>query len=113
VSSVPKDTLLRGVRVSGVSELGCVPVSSVGWLRGVRVRGVDQLSRVTARSALALPDGLPHQSPRKVLSVAMNELRRAAEANRFERVARRLAALAEGRSKRITWSSRKSPRGVC
>ena len=113
VSSVPRDTLLRGVRVSGVSELPSVPVSGVGWLRGVPVRGVDRFPCVSVRSALALPDDQLHQSPREVLSVAMNELRRAGEAKRFQRIARRLAAVAEGRSQRVTWSSRKSLRGVC
>jgi hypothetical protein len=113
VSSVPRNTLLRGVRVSGVGQLSCVPVSSVGWLPGVPVRGVGRLRCRSTRAALALPDGQSHQSPREVLSVAMNELRRAGEAKRFSRIARRLAVLADGRSERVTWSSRKSLRGVC
>jgi hypothetical protein len=72
------------------------------------------LRGVSLRHALAsFPDGQSHQSPREVLSVAMNEIRRAAEARKFARVARRLAGLAQGRSKRVTWSSVKSPRGVC
>lgn len=112
MSSVPRDTLLRGVSVSSVGQLRGVQFSGVR-LRSVPVRGVGQLRGVRVRSALALPDGQSHQSPREVLSVALNELRRAAEARKFSRVARRLAALAEGRIERITWSSRKSLRGVC
>ena len=126
MSSVPRETVSCGVRVSSVGQLRSVDVRGVGLLRGVPVRGVPlrgvrvgcvhQLRGV--RSALALPDGLSHQSPREVLSVAMQELRRAAGARKFSRVARRLAALAEGRSERVTWSSRtwpsrKSLRGVC
>lgn len=131
VSSVPRETLLRGVRVSGVGQL-CgvglrgVDVSGVGRLRSlrasgvepsssVRVSGVQQLRGVRSRSALAfaLPDVRLHQSPREVLRATMHELRRAAEAKRFLRIARRLAGLARGRTERVLWSSRKSLRGVC
>ena len=101
MSSVSRGIQLRGVRMS-----------TVGGSRDVRVSGVGQWRCVSARLALALPDGQSHQSPREVLGVAMNELRRAAEAKRFMRLARRLADIAEGRIERVTWSSRKSPRGV-
>jgi hypothetical protein len=43
----------------------------------------------------------------------MEHLRRAAEAKRGMRIAKRLADLAEGKAERVKWSSRKSLRGVC
>jgi hypothetical protein len=120
VRSVPRDVRvsgvdqLSGVHVSGVQQLlgvNGVHVSGLQQLPGVRVSGVQQLRDV--RSALALPDGRLHESPREVLRATMHELRRASEAKRFLRIARRLAGLAEGRTERVTWSSRKSLRGVC
>lgn len=144
MSSVPREALLRSVRVSGVcvsgvcvsgvSELRGLPVSgvdrfgSVGMsgvarlrslrsggvaLCGVRASSVQRFSSVRSCSALALPEGRLHQSPREVLRATMHELRRAAEANRFSRIARRLAGLAEGKKERVAWSSRKSLRGAC
>jgi hypothetical protein len=126
VRSVPRESLLRGVRVSGVDQLFSVHVSGVQQLprvsgvrvsslqlRDVRVSGVQQLRGVRLRSALALPESRLHQSPREVLRATMHELRRAAEAKRFLRIAGRLAGLAKGRTERVTWSSRKSLRGVC
>lgn len=107
---------LFGVHVSGVEQLrgvSGVRVSGLQHLPGMRVSGVQQLRDVRLRSALALPDGRLHQSPREVLRATMHELRRASEAKRFMRIARRLAGLAEGRTERVTWSSRKSLRGVC
>jgi hypothetical protein len=88
VSGVQKSTVLRGVSVSGV-----------GRLRALRVR-------------TEFPKSASPQYPREVLALAMNELRRAAEAKKCRRIARRLANLAEGKCERVTWR-RKNLRGVC
>lgn len=87
-------------------------------LRGVCVSGVGQLRPLRVSSEFASSQFLLHQcelrqSPRKVLALAMQELRRAAEAKKGMRIARRLALLAEGKPERVTWSSRKSLRGGC
>jgi hypothetical protein len=92
---------------------GSVPVSGVQksvQLRGVGVSGVRPLR---ARSAFALSQCESRQSPRDVLAFAMKQLRQAAEAKKGMRIAQRLAKLAEGKPERVTWSSRKSLRGVC
>lgn len=96
MSSVQKSVPLRGVGVSGVR------VSSVGQLRPLR-----------ARSAFALSQCVSRQSPRDVLAFAMKQLRQAAEAKKGLRIAQRLAKLAGGKPERVSWSSRKSLRGVC
>lgn len=114
---------LYGIGPSRVFQLssdsrskGGVPVSGVQKsvpLRSVRVSGVGQLHALSARSALAFSPSESRQSPREVLASAIQELRRAAEAKKGMRIAQRLATLAEGKSERVTWSSRKSLRGVC
>lgn len=114
---------LYGIGPSRVFQLssdsrskGGVPVSGVQksvQLRGVRVSGVGQLHALSARSAFASSASESRQSPRDVLASAIQELRRAAEAKKGRRIAQRLATLAEGKSERVTWSSRKSLRGVC
>ena len=89
---------------------GGVSVSSVQksvQLRRVAVSAVGELRSVSTRSALALCDYKSRQSPREVLGLAMHELRRAAEAKKSMRIARRLASLAEGKTERVSWSSRK------
>lgn len=96
VSSVQKSVQLRGVCVSGVGELGLLRVSSE-----------------FASSQFLLRQCELRQSPRKVLALAMQELRRAAEAKKGMRIAKRLALLAEGKPERVRWSSQKSLRGVC
>ena len=96
VSSVQKSVPVRGVHVSGV-----------------RVSGVPcQLRSLSTRSAFALSECESRQYPREVLAFAMNELRRVAEAKKGKRIAQRLAILAGGKCERVTWSSRKSLRGV-
>ena len=88
-------------------------VQKTARLRSVPVSGVScQLRSLSLRTAFALPEYESCQSPRKVLALAMTELRRAAEAKKGLRIAQRLATLAEGRSERVTWSSQKSLRGV-
>ena len=82
-------------------------------LRSVHVSGVPcQLRPLSTRSAFASSVCESRQSPREVLTLAMNELRRAAEAKKGMRIAQRLAILAEGNAERVTWSSQKSLRGV-
>jgi hypothetical protein len=82
-------------------------------LRGVEVRSVESLRPLRSRP-VAFPEVASCKTPREVLAFAMKELRRAAEAKKGQRIARRLAALAEGKSERASsWSSRKSLRGVC
>lgn len=79
-------------------------------LRGVEVRSVESLRP----RSVAFPEVASRKSPREVLAFAMKELRRAAEAKKGQRIAERLAALAEGKRERASsWSSRKSLRGVC
>lgn len=96
MSSVQKSVQLRSVHVSGV-----------------RMSGVPcQLRPLSTRSAFASSVCESRQSPREVLTFAMNELRRAAEAKKGMRIAQRLAILAEGKAERVTWSSQKSLRGV-
>jgi hypothetical protein len=95
---------------------GGVPVSGVQksvQLRSVGVSGVGQLRPLRARSAFALSKYESRQSPREVLALAMKQLRQAAEAKKGLRIAQRLAKLAEGKPERVSWSSRKSLRGVC
>ena len=96
MSGVQKSVQWRGVGSGGVE------VSILGPFRSLRVRPAFALSSAESR-----------QSPREVLAFTMNELRRAAEAKKYRRIARRLATLAEGKCERVTWSSRKSLRGVC
>jgi len=96
VSGVQKSLQLRSVGVSGVG------VSSVGQLRPLRPSSAFALSKYESR-----------QSPREVLALAMKQLRQAAEAKKGLRIAQRLAKLAEGKPERVSWSSRKSLRGVC
>jgi hypothetical protein len=82
-------------------------------LRGVEVRSVASLCQLSLRP-VALPEVASGKAPREVLAFAMKELRRVAEAKKGQRIARRLAALAEGKCERASpWSSRKSLRGVC
>ena len=91
--------------VSGVRKFGelCpVELRSVASLRSLSLRPVE------------FPEVASRKAPREVLAFAMKELRRAAEAKKGQRIARRLAALAEGKRQRASaWSSRKSLRGVC
>ena len=94
MSSVQKSVQLRSV-------------SGVGQLRLLRA------SSEFASSQCQLRHGESRQSPKKVLALAMKQLRRAAEAKKGMRIAKRFALLAEGKSERVTWSSRKSLRGVC
>lgn len=96
VSGVQKSVQLRGVGVSSVC------MSSLGQLRPLR-----------ARTAFALSQYESRQSPRNVLALAMKQLRQAAEAKKGVRIAQRLAKLAKGKPERVSWSSRKSLRGVC
>ena len=132
VTSIERELIhkyeLNEIRVSRVFPLssdsqsrGSVPVSSVqksAPVRGVHVSGVgvsgvpSRLRSSSTRSAFALSECESRQSPREVLAFAMNELRRAAEAKKGKRIAQRLAILAEGKHERVTWSSRKSLRGV-
>ena len=99
VSGVPKAVQLRGVDVSSVRA------------RSVGVRSVSSLRLLSLRPESAFASST---SPREVLAFAMKELRRAAEAKKGSRIAKRLAALAEGKCERASsWSSRKSLRGVC
>ena len=101
---------------------GAVPVSGVRkavQLRSVDVRGVDvcgvgPLRLSSMRPGVAFSEYASSRSPREVLAFAMKELRQAAEAKKGLRIAKRLAALAEGKRERASsWSSRKSLRGVC
>jgi hypothetical protein len=98
------------VRTSSVSGV----LSSV-QLRRVRVSSVPQLRPLCVRPAFALSqyEYASRQSPRVVIALAMEQLRRAAEAKKGTRIAQRLANLAEGKVERVTWLSRKSLRGVC
>jgi hypothetical protein len=98
------------------SGKGGVSVSSVQTgvrLRSVDVSGVGAVRSWSVRSAYAFPEYASRKAPREVLALAMAELRRAAEAKKGMRIARRLATIAEGRVERVTWSSRKIRRGVC
>ena len=96
---------------------GAVPVSGVRkavQLRSVDVCGVGSLRLSSMRPGVAFSEYASSRSPREVLAFAMKELRQAAEAKKGLRIAKRLAALAEGKRERASsWSSRKSLRGVC
>lgn len=95
---------MSGVRKS--VQLRGVPEFGVGSLR--------PLSVLCPRSDVAFSECESRKSPREVLAFAMGELRRAAEAKKGLRIAKRLATLAEGKRERASsWLSRKSLRGVC
>lgn len=97
-----------------------VPVSSVGLLRNVSVlRRVSELRCVGKRTALVAfesvsveSESVPRQSPRMILTPAFEALKRAAEAKKCQRIARRLAGFAGGRVRQSSWSSAKSAPGV-
>jgi len=91
---------------------GGVSVSSVQKF-GVRVGGVGLLSEVGRRIAFPTSKFVARQSPKMVLSPAFEALRRAAEAKKGMRIARRLAGFAARRPRQRSWSSAKIPRGVC
>jgi hypothetical protein len=111
----------------------CQTLSSGSRSRGVQVRSVQKsvllpsagakcvpgLSSVSVRPAFLLSACELRQSPREVLAprevlgLAMQALRRAAEAKKSMRIASRLASLAEGKPERTAWFSPKSIRGVC
>ena len=108
-----RDSGTRGgvqVRTCSVSS-----VQKVVSLRSGVVSGVRPLcaSRVRPAFVLSQYEYVSRQSPRAVIALAMEQLRRAAEARKGTRIAQRLASLAEGKVERVTWSSLKSLRGVC
>lgn len=119
LSTVGGEMELRIVRfqVGGESgdsrtSAGGVPVSSV-QKSSVPVRSFDGVRCVSKRSAFPASASVLRQSPRNALAPAFEALRRAAEVNKCQRIARRLAGFAGGRQRQRSWSSAKSLRGVC
>ena len=84
-----------------------VPVSCVGGVAGVEKRPELRVSEFASVRASQV-----RQSPRMALAPAFEALRRAAEARKCRRIARRLASFTGERVRQRSWSSAKSAGGV-